>query len=419
MVDQPIPMKHFTYIFAAAFLLLMGPFSATASSLDSLKQHNKRNFHLRFKYQAGAVLLTNDFLKGNLGDNKEYADLPATDYYQSFAIEFGKQTFGEHDWEHAYNFPKYGIGFYTAHFFDVNNAEVSSLLGQPSAIYGYFEGPFKRWNRFSFGYRIGFGLTYNWNPYHPADNPFQIAIGSSKTVYIEAALKVDYELTDRWELSAGAGFTHFSNGASSTPNYGINLMAPYLAVQYNFNNNLRRDLVRKQLDPIEKKKELNIGLSFTSKQIDFDTDKVGEENRYANIDYLAVNLTAYYMKRISQKSKFGAGLDLNYDESINAQVDFNEGGELEKVESLHNGDKVSLGGYAAYELVLDRLSILINAGAYILRKDDYSGVKPIMYQRIGLKYNVYNDITAGIYVRAYHFSVADFLEWQIGYRFGQ
>ncbi|GJM63622.1 acyloxyacyl hydrolase [Persicobacter diffluens] len=400
-------------------LLLCLPISVMAQKSDSTQINTKKgNSFLRLKYQAGTVLLTNDFLAGN----NEF-DEPI-DYYQSLAIEYGKQTFGQHDWEHAYNFPKYGIGLYSATFFNTTGQNVKDYLGRPSAIYGFFEGPFgkKRDSRWLFGYRLGFGLTYNWNPYDPVDNPFQIAIGSKNTVYIEAALKLDYEINDRWMVGTGAGFTHFSNGASSTPNYGINLMAPYLMVQYNFNDNIKKELIRKELDPVEKVGEVNVGLNFSSKQIDFSTTSDGEpvdpDDKFANIDYLAINLTANWMKRVTQKSKFGVGLDLTYDESINAQVEYNSEGELEKAPEASNADKFSLGGYVGYELVLDRLSLLMNAGAYILRKDDYPGVKPVMYQRIGLKYRFYDNIFAGVYVRAYHFSVADYLEWQIGYRFG-
>jgi hypothetical protein len=38
------------------------------------------------------------------------------------------------------------------------------------------------------------------------------------------------------------------------------------------------------------------------------------------------------------------------------------------------------------------------------------------YQRIGLKYHIFENIFAGINVRAYDFSIADYIEWNIGYR---
>ncbi|MEN8251945.1 MAG: hypothetical protein ABFS32_23695 [Bacteroidota bacterium] len=38
------------------------------------------------------------------------------------------------------------------------------------------------------------------------------------------------------------------------------------------------------------------------------------------------------------------------------------------------------------------------------------------YQRVGLKYHMFKDVFVGINIRAYDFSIADFIEWNIGYR---
>ena len=38
------------------------------------------------------------------------------------------------------------------------------------------------------------------------------------------------------------------------------------------------------------------------------------------------------------------------------------------------------------------------------------------YQRIGLKYHIFENVFTGINVRAYDFSIADYIEWNIGYR---
>src|SRR5690606_15819313 len=65
-----------------------------------------------------------------------------------------------------YNNPIYGIGFYSSTF-------NTDIIGSPYAIYGFVQTPFgnlenKRW---LFDYRIGLGLSGNFNPYDEETNP--------------------------------------------------------------------------------------------------------------------------------------------------------------------------------------------------------------------------------------------------------
>ncbi|GJM63620.1 acyloxyacyl hydrolase [Persicobacter diffluens] len=379
-------------------------------SPSALSQSRPYQF-LRLKSQAGTVMETNSFLKG-----ENSLELPI-DYYHSYSLEFGRQTIGDNEWEQNYLFPKYGLGFYSAAFFfqkgEENPNDISAKeLGNPLAIYGFFEGPFKRWRKLSWHYRMAFGLTYNWNPYDPEDNPFQIAIGSKKTVYIEGGTYLEYPIAKRWDLMAGFSVTHFSNGATTTPNYGINMLAPYLTVQYNFINEQRNQFEFKDPTPFESENEINIGYAMGMKQITNPSNS--ELERFPDLGFLVTNINTNFMRRISPKSKIGLGLDLNYDGSNHANIIAGEDG-LPIKEDNGLKYKISFGSYAGYELVIDRLSLVMNVGAYFLR-EHYEDIKPVMYQRLGLKYHVYNDLFAGIYVRAYDFAVADFVEWQIGYR---
>ncbi|BDD01770.1 acyloxyacyl hydrolase [Persicobacter psychrovividus] len=387
-------------------ILLWLPFSP-----PHLFAQNTNNSFLKIKSQSGKVLLTNDFLKG---DNETSSPI---DYYHAYALEYGRQTAGNKAWERAYLMPKYGLGFYTAAFFyDQENEDqrlAANELGHPMAVYAFFEGPFKRWHRFSLQYRMAFGLTYNWNAYDPDDNHFQVAIGSKKTVYIEAGTFVDYMVSPRWNLQAGFSATHFSNGATTTPNYGVNLFAPYLSVQYNFNDNIAPKFNERVREPFEKKDEVNIGYAMGVKQIS--NPQNTPNTPFPDLNFVTANINTNYMRRISQKSKIGVGIDLNFDESSHAQVREDEQGipEKEKNKLIY---KLSAGSYVGYELVVNKVSLVMNVGAYLLR-EHYEGMKPVMYQRLGVKYQATDHLYGGIYVRAYKFGIADFIEWQVGYRF--
>ena len=108
--------------------------------------------------------------------------------FHALSFSYGVQTAGQKEWHHILNFPYYGVSFYNADFFN------SKELGYPTALFGFMGFPLKRTARSAFGYELGFGLTYNWKAYDPYRNPFNVAIGSHRTVYIDASLFYSYDL---------------------------------------------------------------------------------------------------------------------------------------------------------------------------------------------------------------------------------
>ena len=68
-----------------------------------------------------------------------------------------------------------------------------------------------------------------------------------------------------------------------------------------------------------------------------------------------------------------------------------------------------------YELVMHRASVPIQLGYYLLRTD-IPGQLPALYQRLGIKYRIIGDFSAGIYIRFYDYGKADWIEWTLGKR---
>jgi hypothetical protein len=66
--------------------------------------------------------------------------------------------------------------------------------------------------------------------------------------------------------------------------------------------------------------------------------------------------------------------------------------------------------------VIDRASVVIQPGIYLYRSK-YPERTPATFQRIGLKYYVTENISFALNMRAHNWSIADFLEWTIGYSF--
>ncbi|RKD92822.1 acyloxyacyl hydrolase [Mangrovibacterium diazotrophicum] len=367
---------------------------------DTLKTEPKRYSYFSARYEIGRVLQTNDFVRG-----ENLAGKPI-DTFHALTLSYGVQTTGRKEWQHVLNFPYYGVSFYNANFFN------SRELGYPTALYGFIGLPIKRGPRSSFGYELGFGLTYNWQPYDEYNNPFNIAIGSHRTVYGGGNLYYSYDLTPRWELKGGVEFSHFSNGATKQPNSGLNLFSPFVELKYSFHD--RPELVRVMPPAYQKHSEIAVQYGIGKMQEEYRSKE--SEDIFALESFMMMNVSVAWLRQTTWKHKFGIGTDLTYNEEGNVKITYHEGQEPDVEKSSAFFDKTSMGIYGTYEFCIDRLSLASYLGAYALRKHD-DREPPLLYQKFGAKYHFKNDMFIGILVRAHNFSVADFIEWNIGYRF--
>ncbi|WP_430810274.1 MULTISPECIES: acyloxyacyl hydrolase [unclassified Carboxylicivirga] len=389
--------------------MTLSVYAQQTSKEDSLKNKKKpkRYNAVAARYHAGRVLQTNDFVKGENEANQ------IIDYYQALTISYGVQTDGSKEWHHIFNFPYYGVAFYNANFFNVKE------LGKPTALYGFMGFPLKRGKRGLWGYELGFGLTYNWEPYDKYNNPFNVAIGSYRTVYIDANMFYEYHLSPRFDLRGSFGFTHFSNGGTKKPNSGINLLSPSIELSYHFKD--RPLLIRKPQPAYEQHYEVAIQLGSGSSNLLYDNINTpanpDDPKGAADVMHNYVNLSAAFLKQTTWKNKFGAGFDLSYDEKANVKITYPEDGSLEPTVEFADktADKMMLGLYGTYEFAIDRLSIASYLGFLVLRHKG-ENANPLMYQKFGLKYHFKNNLYAGLLVRAHNFSVAEVIEWNIGYR---
>ena len=102
-----------------------------------------------------------------------------------------------------------------------------------------------------------------------------------------------------------------------------------------------------------------------------------------------------------------------YNGTVNAQLDVQDG-ELDEVEEPFRSH-LAISVYPSYELVVNRLSLVLQPGFYVARKK-IPGQKSAVYYRIGLKYHLSKNFFAGINLRASSLKESDFIEWNVGYR---
>jgi len=380
-------------------LLFLFPSQIFAQANDEHKPIIFKNISIEGMYQNGYVFPTNDFIKGSNAEND------TINAFESFSLKFSKQTTGKNQWEQLFNYPNWGI---VASVYNFHNPEE---IGVPIAIYGFFNAPFKRWNRLTLNYEIGFGATFNWKSFDPVTNKYNVALGAGQSFLIDAGLNLQYNLTKKLDFEIGFCLTHFSNGALRKPNMGINIIAPKIGVKYNIDD--RPIFTKQELLKFNKENEWLISVFGGMKNVIFDSVNINVIEKFEGLNFPVFGVSTVFNRQISYKSKIGFGMSISYNGALNAQVAVDDN-ELETIDSPF-GDKIQISVYPSYEFVVNKISLILQPAFYIYRKK-IKNQSPVFHQRIGLKYHFTDNFFAGITLRDYKFHVSDFVEWNIGYR---
>ncbi len=316
--------------------------------------------------------------------------------YRSMTMRVSLQSHGDNVYNQLWRYPKMGIGYYGA---NLNN---DTVFGAPNALYAFIDVPITRnahEKRWSFSYFLGAGLSFNFRPNNAELNPANIMIGSYNNVYVDLAFYAHYQLNSSFDLSAGVGFTHFSNGANQLPNKGMNLLGTKLMVRHHVTR--ERPKMHKILDIAQ----------WQPKHMFFINQAVGSKQvqEYTQ-NFINTTTSVGYKYWFSYKGRIQASLDLFYDESANSGL-----GSRRKVPVELRGDAsnhYSLGILVGYEAIYKRWSMLTGIGFYAWRNYQFNSS---FYQRIGARYRLWDGLYAGVALKAQTFD-ADYVEWSIGYQ---
>ncbi len=349
----------FIIVFARYEILLTAQFAAG------------KNLFLESNFRYGFLWQHRPSLAEIIGGNIKFFD-----------ISIGKQTYGQKIWDQLYRYPTIGVGYTYADF--GNPVE----LGYGNAVFGYFDIPFYRKNKYLLSYRLSSGLAYL--------NKGNIAIGTHLNLYFDASLTYKWYFAKHWELINAFGATHFSNGAIKMPNLGLNMFSYRLGLSYQFDV-LRKDFIHLELPKIDKKNSISIFAAAGTK----------EKRPEGNIPYTVSSFSVDYLRILSLKHKIGFGFDTFYDESLFEIM--NPDSSL----NLSTSDIMRYGIHASFEAEIYKLILAIHIGTYIHANYKEDGA---VYERVAIRYILTKNIYANISLKTSK-GIADYVEWGIGYRF--
>jgi hypothetical protein len=360
----------------------------------------QNNNALELITQYGYVFPTNKFLNGtNTGK--------PVDRVKSMAARYIIHTDGSKDWHQMYNYIEYGFGAYFASFNEPKH------LGNAMAIYSFVYSPIVSWGKFTLKNDLVIGLSYvqkHWS----LNNVENISIGSHLNCFIQEGFLLDYKISNHFQLALGVNVSHISNGATKRPNKGINSLSSQLNLRYNFYDT--------EINYIKDKPQFKKGYDFVLSAFggfyhdyaEMHQYALTDARRYHNRTFYAFGLTTIAYKRLSFKNNLGLGFNWGYDDLADNYFK-TENNELISTTTPFS-HRLNLTCFLSYEYKINHFSALAEIGYYLIRQTSEQSTSNF-FQRVGLRYNIFDNLFLTTAIRASNLSVAHYIEWGIGYRF--
>jgi len=315
-----------------------------------------------------------------------------TGHAKSFEISYNFNTYGKNPFHSIYNYPQLGIA---AGIYDLGNQKD---IGLTYAFTPTISAPFSM-NKYLPQLKLGIGLGIVSKPFGTNGSYRNIAIGSHLNAAVLLELEKSFQLFEKLKMYYSVSMIHFSNGASTLPNLGLNTITFNIGISYG----------------LKKKKEIIVSekQSF-DKSIRFTPMIYGgwRENSIHKPTKHAIGVVSLeFSKQINQKGNWLFGVDFIY----NSSVEHTD--ELEHLKDytdyLKKDSNFQSGIFTGYGLCFKDIELLIQLGVYTYNQYKDRGM---LYQRIGLR-KIFNDkLVTNIGLKS-HSAVAEYLEIGIGYRF--
>ena len=388
-------MKTTHYYIYTTLVLAFIAMSCKASVADIDSTASSHYVHsLMFNYKQGAILHTNDFLRGNNPEERTMNHNMSCHLKYAFSAPEGSKQ------ARIYRDAYQGIG--------VSYNDFNPQLGNPISVY-LLQGAriASLSNRLALNYEWNLGLTFGWKPYDEIDNPDNKLIGSRVTAYIGFDLYLRWIASRHVDLNFGLNVTHYSNGNTQFPNLGLNTAALRIGAAYYINRHSPRLLYRHEAMPP------------VSHDITYDLILYGawHQRGYYTSDGEAYILPGTYavagfnfnpMYRFNHWLKAGFSLDGTYDHGANVDLD---GVAPESV-----WRQMALGASARVEFCMPYFAINFGIGSnFVNATDDFHGI----YELLALKLNLTHRFLLHIGYCLNDFHRPKHLMLGMGWRFGK
>lgn len=195
------------------------PFTAGSLSPVAILRDGGLGHRFELDVVPAAILHTNQYLRG--GNIEGRTMNHAFSFRAKYAFQLSETSLIAHIYRDSYQ----GVGIA---FHDFN-----WQLGHPWSVFVFQGARIKRLSRvLSLNYEWNLGLTFGWHPFDKVNNADNRVIGSRVTAYIDADFYLRWRISRTLDFNAGVSMIHFSNGNTTIPNAGLNVLGARASFAY-------------------------------------------------------------------------------------------------------------------------------------------------------------------------------------------
>ena len=399
------------YAISAHTVIKTGRVGSTDTTSVSVIENNTR-YHkplhkIGIDISSAYVLPTHSFFKG-----ENLAEKPIRHHFSAhlkYGFKFAPDTYFGRMYPHATQ----GIGVAYNTFF--NQQE----LGAPWSVYVFQNSRlFSITRNLSLDYEWNFGASFGWKKYNEETNPMNDIVGSKINAYINLGMMLNWRFAPQWNLTAGVGMTHYSNGNTSYPNYGVNTIGGRIGLIRTIGDEeaYERTLKERVKQPFRPYISYDLVVYGAARKKGIYLEE-GKNGTLVPGKFAIVGLNFNPMYNINQYFRTGVSLDVQYDESANITEHVVDKGVVAEDLKFHRPplkEQLSAGLSIRGEIVMPIFSINVGIGKnFICQGADTNK----FYQIFALKTHLTKRAFLHVGYQLYKFKDPNNLMLGIGYRF--
>lgn len=310
------------------------------------------------------------------------------EHVQACEVSIFKRMQNFKEWHKTFHYPEVGAALL---YSESGNTPV---LGRFYGAFAFLRLRFFEHKKSGFYVKLGSGLGYSSKVFNQENNPKNNAISSHVNALIQFSFLYQYRFQKN-RLGFGLDMTHFSNGATTLPNLGLNYAYFTVHVGRYLEQEIKhKDFTHFDSNPNEKQWNYSI-IAIGSTE---DTYPLGNKKK----PLLALRASA--QKSFKPGVGFESGMDWMYKPSVDSYKPFT---------TKNPETTIMMGLYASYFAQLNRLQIHLGMGTYLRDEYDWEGM---LYHRMGFKYVFPKGLLLNLTLKS-HWAKADYVEYGIGYQF--
>ena len=339
--------------------------------------------YLQFQYHNGVFWSRTEYLQEQFDAG-----------YWGLEARLGFQTTGRKMWQQECRYPKYGLGIYYADL--VMNKE-DTVVGNPFAMFAFYNATIFSVNRFTFGTDLSVGLSYTPIIHDPISNPYNDVLASHWNMFFGFKLNMDVELTRRLGMNLGYGLTHHSNGKVHAPQTGVNTWGWSLGVMYQLS------------EPVERM-YTEAPEFFSHSEVQFmgavgTVDDIPLYGTYGN-RFFTSSIAVDYAYKFNPRMALTIGLDWFYDGSLEQAIG------IIPPEDVSTYQKMYLGSHLGYQLQVSRITFMFNLGTYFRQSNIDRG---FWFARGGGRIRLFDQLHFHLAIKTKNGVRSDWIEWGLAY----